>query len=129
MQVSVSQREVWDFMKYYADQLADLLKPQNCVPNSMVVGLLDRLTFFVARFDYPTAHKERGPDFYKNREPRSMSVELTQSEVVILMRTAANDLLAGLENAPFRIDTAAPITRLNELQAAMPPYKPTSEEG
>jgi hypothetical protein len=52
-----------------------------------------------------------------------MAIELQQNEVYVLMRNGAKDLLAGLEQAPFRTDTGAAIKRLNELQAVMPPYK------
>jgi hypothetical protein len=120
MQVAVSQREIWDFMKWYADRLADLLQPRNCVPNSMVNSPLSRLNDFAKLFDYATALAERPS--YRNVETRDVAIDLTRDEVFKLMRAAAQELVAGLENA-YRIDTGAAIKRLNELQAVMPPYK------
>jgi hypothetical protein len=61
MIVSCSQREIWDFMKIYADRLAKTLQPQNCVPNSMINRDLQRLNEFAKLFDYERALKERGP--------------------------------------------------------------------
>jgi len=128
MQVSVSQREIWDFMKSRADQLSDLLQPQNCVPNSMINGPLQRLNDLAKLYDYTRSQAERGPDFYKNREPRTMTIELDQGEVYTLMQAAAKDLVAQLESRPYRCDTGTAIKRLNELQAVMPPYVPPSND-
>jgi hypothetical protein len=61
-------------------------------------------------------------------EKRDVAIDLTRDEVFKLMRSAAQELLSGLEN-PYRIDTGAAIKRLNELQAVMPPYKPPADEG
>lgn len=129
MQVAVSQREIWDFMKAYADQLADYLQPQNCVPNSMINGSLQRLNELAKLFDYERAQRERGPDVYKIREPRTMTIELNQGEVYTLMRAAAKDLVGQLDSQPYRCDTGTAIKRLNELQAVMPPYKAPDEGG
>lgn len=128
MQVSVSQREIWTFMKVYADRLADYLQPQNCVPNNVLNGPLGRLNDFAKLFDYATALAEIPS--YRDVEKRDVAIDLTRDEVFKLMRSAAQDLVAGLEN-PYRIDTGAAIKRLNELQAVMPPYKPpsNSDEG
>lgn len=128
MQVSVNQREIWAFMKLYADQLAELLQPQNCVPNSMLNSPLQRLNDFAKLFDYATALAEIPT--YRKLEKRDVAIDLTRDEVFKLMRSAAQELLAGLEN-PSRIDTGAAIKRLNELQAVMPPYvRPSnSDEG
>lgn len=129
MQVSVSQREIWGFMKLYADRLAITLQPQNCVPNSIVNGDLQRLNDFAKLFDYATALAQLPS--YRNVEVRDVSIDLTQGEVYRLMQAAAKDLVAQLENSPFRCDTGTAIKRLNELQAVMPPYvKPSnSDEG
>jgi hypothetical protein len=124
MNVSVSQREIWTFMKVYADRLANTLQPQNCVPNSIIGGDLQRLTDFAKLFDYATALADLPS--YRNVEKRDVAIDLTRDEVFKLMRSAASELLAGLEN-PYRIDTGAAIKRLNELQAVMPPYKPPSK--
>lgn len=126
MQVSVSQREIWGFMKLYADRLAATLQPQNCVPNSILGGDLQRLTDFAKKFDYATALAERPA--YRNVEVRDVAMDLTRDEVFVLMRDAAKKLLDGLQD-PYRCDTGAAIKRLNELQAVMPPYKPLSTEG
>jgi hypothetical protein len=128
MQVSVNQREIWAFMKVYADQLAELFQPQNCVPNSMVNGPLQRLNDFAKLFDYATALAEIPS--YRKLEKRDVAIDLTRDEVFKLMRSAAQELAAGLET-PYRIDTGAAIKRLNELQAVMPPYvRPSnSDEG
>ena len=129
MQVSVSQREIWAFMKVYADELANLFQPQNCVPNPVVNGPLQRLNDFAKLFDYATAMAQMPS--YRNVEVRDVSIDLTQGEVYRLMTAAAKDLLAQLESQPFRCDTGTAIKRLNELQAVMPPYvKPSnSDEG
>jgi hypothetical protein len=128
MQVAVSQREIWGFMKLYADRLAGTLQPQNCVPNTILNGDLQRLNDFAKLFDYATAMAQMPS--YRNVEVRDVAIDLTRDEVFKLMRSAAQDLVTGLDN-PYRIDTGAAIKRLNELQAVMPPYvKPsTSDEG
>jgi hypothetical protein len=51
MQVSISQPEIWAFMKVYADQLANYFQPQNCVPNTVLNGPLQRLNDFAKLFD------------------------------------------------------------------------------
>jgi hypothetical protein len=127
MQVAVSQKEIWTFMKVYADRLANTLLPQNCVPNSILTGDLQRLTDFAKLFDYATAMAEMPS--YRNMEKRDVAIDLEQSEVYTLMRAAAKDLVYRLENTPFRCDTGTAIKRLNELQAVMPPYKPPGDEG
>ena len=129
MQVSISQREIWTFMKVYADRLADTLQPQNCVPNSILGGDLKRLTDFAKLFDYATAMAQMPS--YRNVEVRDVSIDLTQAEVIKLMRAAAQELLSALTDYPGRFDTGTAIKRLNELQAVMPPYvKPSdSDEG
>jgi len=128
MQVSISQREIWAFMKIYADRMANTLQPQNCVPNSILTGDLQRLTDFAKLFDYATAMAQMPS--YRNVEVRDVAIDLTQDEVFTLMRSAAKELLDGLES-PYQINTGTAIQRLNELQAVMPPYvKPSnSDEG
>src|SRR6185437_11315465 len=105
--------------KLYADRLAVTLQPQNCVPNSILNGDLNRLCDFAKLFDYATALAERPS--YRNVEIRDVAIDLTRDEVFKLMRSAAQELVGGLED-PYRIDTGAAIKRLNELQAVMPPY-------
>ena len=129
MQVSVNQLEIWIFMKLYADQLADYLQPQNCIPNNVLNGPLQRLNDFAKLFDYANALTEIPT--YRNVGKRDVAIDLNQSEVYILMKAAAKDLVYQLESTPFRCDTGTAIKRLNELQAVMPPYvKPSnSDEG
>jgi|SRR5882724_2271400 len=128
MQVSVSQREIWSFMKLYADRLSIMFQPQNCLPNPIVAGDVQRLTDFAKLFDYATALAQLPS--YRKLEVRDVSIDLTRDEVFKLMRSAAQELVNGLEN-PYRIDTGSAIKRLNELQAVMPPYVPpsNSDEG
>lgn len=128
MQVAVSQREIWNFMKMYADRLANTLQPQNCVPNSVLNPNISRLNDFAKLFDYATAQAERPS--YRNMEKRDVAIDLTQDEVYVLMRAAAKELLHGLEEYPYRTNTGKAMARLNELQAVMPPYKePDNSEG
>jgi hypothetical protein len=129
MKADVSQREIWTFMKVYADQLAEYLQPQNCVPNPVLNGPMKRLNDLAKLFDYATALAQMPS--YRNVEIRDVSIELDQGEVYTLMKAAAKSLVVQLESQPFRCDTGTAIKRLNELQAVMPPYKApsSSDEG
>lgn len=123
--LNVTQTEIWQFMGVYVAMLADYLKPHNCVPGNVLAGPALRLEYWRGQFDYNRATLGRTETWKKEA---AMAADLTEEEVVILMRNAAGALAQELMRyrGGRRTDY---IRRLSELDAVMPPESPPSSDG
>lgn len=112
--IAITQTELREIMKGYADELARLLQPQNLVPTNVLLGPLNRINGLALAYDYDFAvkHPRWGP------EPRATKMVLTQDEIIMLILREAKDL-SQLSQYSERYFIKPRIARLNELAAEL----------
>jgi hypothetical protein len=118
MSITLSQVEIYEFMKHHADELSRQLQPQNAVPNNVIQAELSRLKFFLYGYDYDLKIKE-----HNNRDIRRTTVmHLNEWEILILITKTAKELeMSASGTSNERSNVKSLIKRLVELDAEYQP--------
>lgn len=107
-EVALSRKDVQEFMRLIAADLAASLIERNSIPRVIVQAKIDRLNEFAA--------------FYRDIK-EDVIMNLQDDEIHVLMRKSANELIASLDGWPRR-DTKKQVDRLVVLQSTLAEYVP-----